>query len=31
MLIKKDEREDYGEDRFIGIGKIMSFEITIVR
>lgn len=30
MLIKKDEREDYGEDRFIGIGKIMSVEIVIV-
>lgn len=30
MLIQRDEREDYDEDRFIGIGRIMSVEIVIV-
>ncbi|MBM2815778.1 MAG: hypothetical protein HW421_2540 [Ignavibacteria bacterium] len=30
MLIKRDERENYGEDRFIGIGKIKNIEIVIV-
>jgi len=30
MLVKKDEREDYGEDRFIGIGAISSIEVVIV-
>jgi uncharacterized protein len=30
MLVKKDEREDYGEDRFIGIGTISSIEVVIV-
>jgi hypothetical protein len=30
MIIREDSRQDYGEDRFIGIGKIMSFEIVIV-
>jgi uncharacterized DUF497 family protein len=30
MLIQKDAREDYGEDRFIGIGKIMTVEVVIV-
>jgi uncharacterized protein len=30
MLVKKDTREDYREDRFIGIGKVMSVEIVIV-
>lgn len=30
LLIKKDDRENYGEDRFIGIGKILSVEVVIV-
>jgi uncharacterized DUF497 family protein len=30
MLIKRDDRADYGEDRFIGIGQIQSTVIVIV-
>ena len=30
ILIKEDKREDYGEKRFIGIGKLLSIEIVIV-
>ena len=30
MIVKKDERENYGEDRFIGIGKIRNIEVVIV-
>jgi hypothetical protein len=30
MLVRRDEREDYGEERFIGIGRIMSVEIVLV-
>ena len=30
MIIKRDERENYGEDRLIGIGKIMNIIIVIV-
>ena len=30
MLIQNDEREDYGEDRFIGTGKIVTVEVVIV-
>jgi len=30
MLVRKVERIEYGEDRFIGIGKMHSLEIVIV-
>ena len=30
MLIKKDDRQKYSEDRFIGIGQINNIEIVIV-
>lgn len=30
MIVIKDERMDYGEDRFIGIAKMKSIEIVLV-
>ncbi len=30
MLVKRDERADYGEIRYIGIGTIFSIEVVIV-
>jgi len=30
MLIKKDERKDYGEDRWIALGLLKEFVVVIV-
>ncbi len=30
MLVELDEREDYGEDRWIGIGLLRSIVVVVV-
>lgn len=30
MLVDIDDREDYGEDRFVGIGFLKNFVVVVV-